>query len=104
MVLAHALAADRTPTRASQDVDVLGNLVTSSTALRTVVAAVRDLGFEPEPSMDGKRLHGSSEPRTTKSSTSSSRTTAHPSGSRPRYAGDAYATWQLLTQGNLVHR
>jgi hypothetical protein len=51
------LAAGRTPTRASQDIDVLGNLITSSNALRTAVAVVRDLGFEPEPSMDGKRLH-----------------------------------------------
>jgi predicted nucleotidyltransferase len=57
MVMAHGLAAGRTPTRASQDVDVLGNLATSSTALRTAVAAVRELGFKPEPSMDGKHLH-----------------------------------------------
>jgi hypothetical protein len=57
MVMAHGLAAGRTPTRASQDVDILGNLTASSTALRTVVTAVRDLGFEPEPSIDGKRLH-----------------------------------------------
>jgi hypothetical protein len=52
MVMAHGLAAGRTPTRASQDVDILGNLTASSTALRTAVAAVRDLGFEPEPSID----------------------------------------------------
>jgi hypothetical protein len=45
------------PTRASQDVDILGNLTASSTTLRTIVTAVRDLGFEPEPSIDGKRLH-----------------------------------------------
>ena len=57
MVMAHGLAAGRTPTRASQDIDVLGNLITSSQALRTAVAAVRELGFSPEPSMDGKRLH-----------------------------------------------
>ena len=57
MVMAHGLAAGRTPTRASQDVDILGNLTASSTALRTIVTAVRDLGFEPEPSIDGKRLH-----------------------------------------------
>jgi hypothetical protein len=57
MVMAHGLAAGHTPTRASQDVDVLGNLATSSTALRTAVAAVRELGFKPEPSMDGKHLH-----------------------------------------------
>ena len=57
MVMAHGLAAGRTPTRASQDIDVLGNLITSSKALRTAVAAVRELGFAPEPSMDGKRLH-----------------------------------------------
>lgn len=57
MVMAHGLAAGRTPTRASQDIDVLGNLITSSKALRTAVAAVRELGFEPEPTMDGKRLH-----------------------------------------------
>ena len=57
MVMAHGLAAGRTPTRASKDVDILGNLTASSTALRTVVTAVRDLGFEPEPSIDGKRLH-----------------------------------------------
>ena len=57
MVMAHGLAAGRTPTRASQDIDVLGNLFTSSKALRTAVAAVRELGFTPEPSMDGKRLH-----------------------------------------------
>lgn len=57
MVMAHGLAVGRTPTRASQDIDVLGNLITSSKALRTAVAAVRELGFEPEPSMDGKRLH-----------------------------------------------
>jgi hypothetical protein len=35
----------------------LGNLTASSTTLRTRVTAVRDLGFEPEPSIDGKRLH-----------------------------------------------
>ena len=57
MVMAHGLAAGRTPTRASHDIDVLGNLITSSKALLTAVAAVRELGFEPEPSMDGKRLH-----------------------------------------------
>ena len=45
MVMAHGLVAGRTPTRASQDVDVLGNLTASSTALRTAVAAVRNLGF-----------------------------------------------------------
>jgi len=57
MVMAHGLAAGRTPTRASHDIDVLGNLITSSKALLTAVAAVRELGFEPEPSMGGKRLH-----------------------------------------------
>ena len=57
MVMAHGLAAGRTPTRASQDIDILGNLITSSIAVRTAVAAVRELGFKPEPSMDGKRLH-----------------------------------------------
>lgn len=57
MVMAHGLAGGRTPTRASQDVDILGNLTASSTALRTVVTAVRNLDFEPEPSIDGKRLH-----------------------------------------------
>lgn len=45
MVMAHGLVAGRTPTRASQDVDVLGNLTASSTVLRTAVAAVRNLGF-----------------------------------------------------------
>ena len=49
MVMAHGLAAGRAPTRASRDIDVLGNLITSSKALRTAVAAVRELGFEPEP-------------------------------------------------------
>jgi hypothetical protein len=57
MVMAHGLTAGRTATRASQDIDVLGNLLTSSTALRTAVAAVRELGFKPQPSMDGKHLH-----------------------------------------------
>lgn len=57
MVMAHGLVAGRPPTRASQDVDVLGNLTASSTALRTAVAAVRNLGFEPAPSIDGKLLH-----------------------------------------------
>ena len=57
MVMAHGLVAGRAPTRASQDVDVLGNLTASSTALRTAVVAVRNLGFEPAPSIDGKLLH-----------------------------------------------
>ena len=84
MVMAHGLAAGRTPTRASQDVDVLGNLVTSSKALRTAVAAVRGLGFEPEPSMDGRRLHRFVRTKDNQVIDILAPTTAHPAGSRQR--------------------
>ena len=57
MVLAHGLLVGRTPTRVSGDIDVLGNMLSSSGAVRRAVTAVRQLGFEPEPTLEGSLLY-----------------------------------------------
>jgi hypothetical protein len=57
MVMAHGLAAGRAVPRVSRDIDVMANLITSGDALHRCVHTVRGLGFEGQPSMDGRSLH-----------------------------------------------
>lgn len=47
MVMLHGLVAGRTPTRASQDVDVLADLLTDPAGLVRCVEAVRQLDLQP---------------------------------------------------------
>jgi hypothetical protein len=54
MVMLHGLAAGRTPTRASQDVDVLADLLTDPTGLSRCVQVVRQLDLAPEPDSAGR--------------------------------------------------
>ena len=54
MVMLHGLIAGRTATRASQDVDLLADLVTDPNGLTRCVRAVRDLDLEPTPDSTGK--------------------------------------------------
>ncbi|MGY1697722.1 hypothetical protein ACI780_22730 [Geodermatophilus sp. SYSU D00814] len=54
MVMLHGLAAARTPTRASQDVDLLADLLTDPAGLSRCVQAVRQLDLEPQPDSSGK--------------------------------------------------
>jgi len=54
MVMLHGLAAGRAPTRASQDVDVLADLLTGSSGLGRCVSALRDLDMRPEPDSSGR--------------------------------------------------
>ena len=54
MVRLHGLAAGRTPTRASQDVDVLADLLTDPTGLSRCVQVVRQLDLAPEPDSAGR--------------------------------------------------
>ncbi|MFJ6633343.1 hypothetical protein ACIQMR_18420 [Streptomyces sp. NPDC091376] len=48
MVLLHGLEHDRTPPAASQDLDVLADVLSSPESLRLLVSALRDLGFESD--------------------------------------------------------
>ncbi len=57
MVMAHGLAVGRTATRASRDIDVLADLVTSPEHLRTCVQAVKGLGFEGMKPLTGSTQH-----------------------------------------------
>ncbi|SFO42451.1 Nucleotidyl transferase AbiEii toxin, Type IV TA system [Geodermatophilus obscurus] len=54
MVMLHGLAAGRTATRASQDVDVLADLLTDRASLSRCVQAVRRLDLAPQPDSAGK--------------------------------------------------
>jgi len=54
MVMLHGQVAGRVATRASQDVDVLADLLTDAAALARCVHAVRQLNLEPEPDSAGK--------------------------------------------------
>ncbi|CCG04339.1 hypothetical protein [Blastococcus saxobsidens] len=54
MVILHGLLAGRVATRASQDVDVLADLLTDEAGLVRCVRAVRDLDLEPQPDAAGK--------------------------------------------------
>jgi hypothetical protein len=54
MVMLHGITAGRTPTRASQDVDVLADLLTDATGLSRCVQAVRQLDLAPQPDSSGK--------------------------------------------------
>jgi predicted nucleotidyltransferase len=54
MVMLHGIAAGRTPTRASQDVDVLADLLSDRAGLSRCVQAVRELDLQPEPDSTGK--------------------------------------------------
>ena len=54
MVMLHGIAAGRTPTRASQDVDVLADLLTDRNGLSRCVQAVRRLDLAPEPDSAGR--------------------------------------------------
>lgn len=47
MVMLHGLVAGRAPTRASQDVDILADLLTDRAGLARCVAAVRQLDLQP---------------------------------------------------------
>ncbi|MGH3468491.1 MAG: hypothetical protein ACRDQF_12270, partial [Thermocrispum sp.] len=47
MVILHGLAARRVATRASNDIDLLADLITARGAVGECVRAVRRLGFEP---------------------------------------------------------
>jgi hypothetical protein len=53
MVMLHGLVAGRAATRASQDVDVLADLLTDRTGLRRCVDAVRALDLHPVPDSSG---------------------------------------------------
>lgn len=57
MVMLHGLAAGRVATRASHDIDVLANLLTSRGAVGECVRAVRRLGFEPIEANEQWLLH-----------------------------------------------
>ncbi|TYP90778.1 hypothetical protein [Blastococcus xanthinilyticus] len=54
MVMLHGLLAGRVATRASQDVDVLADLLTDDAGLVRCVRAVRELDLEPQPDAAGK--------------------------------------------------
>ncbi|MGY2078198.1 hypothetical protein [Blastococcus sp. SYSU DS0828] len=54
MVMLHGLVAGRVATRASQDVDVLADLLTDDAGLVRCVRAVRDLDLEPQPDSAGR--------------------------------------------------
>lgn len=54
MVMLHGLLAGRVATRASQDVDVLADLLTDEAGLARCVRAVRELDLEPQPDAVGK--------------------------------------------------
>ncbi|MGY1836186.1 hypothetical protein ACI79P_13840 [Blastococcus sp. SYSU DS0510] len=54
MVMLHGLIAGRAATRASQDVDVLADLLTDDAGLVRCVRAVRELDLEPQPDAAGK--------------------------------------------------
>ncbi len=54
MVMLHGLAAGRAPTRASQDVDVLADLLTDSAGLARCVSAMRELDLRPEADSSGR--------------------------------------------------
>jgi len=54
MVMLHALAAGRAPTRASKDVDVLADLVAAPASLAHCVEALQRLDLAPEPDSSGK--------------------------------------------------
>jgi len=54
MVMLHGLAAGRSATRASQDVDVLADLLTDRAGLSRCVQAVRQLELRPQPDSAGK--------------------------------------------------
>jgi hypothetical protein len=57
MVMLHGLAAGRVATRASHDIDVLADLLTSRGAVGECVRAVRGLGFEPQEANDRHTLY-----------------------------------------------
>ncbi|MEV0287952.1 nucleotidyl transferase AbiEii/AbiGii toxin family protein [Kribbella sp. NPDC050820] len=57
MVMLHGLAARRVATRASKDIDMLADLLTSSGAVGECVRAVLRLGFEPLESNERGLLH-----------------------------------------------
>jgi hypothetical protein len=54
MVMLHGILAGRVATRASQDVDVLADLLTDEAGLVRCVRAVRKLDLEPQPDSAGK--------------------------------------------------
>ena len=54
MVMLHGLIAGRTATRASQDVDLLADLVTDPNGLARCVRVVRDLDLTPAPDPAGR--------------------------------------------------
>ncbi|WP_346619235.1 hypothetical protein [Blastococcus montanus] len=54
MVMLHGLLAGRVATRASQDVDVLADLLSDEAGLVRCVRAVRELDLEPQPDAAGK--------------------------------------------------
>jgi hypothetical protein len=54
MVMLHGLAAGRAPTRASQDVDVLADLLTDSAGLSRCVSALHELHLRPETDSAGR--------------------------------------------------
>jgi hypothetical protein len=54
MVMLHALAAGRAPTRVSKDVDVLADLVSAPASLADCVEALQRLDLAPEPDSAGK--------------------------------------------------
>lgn len=54
MVMLHGLAAGQTPMRASQDVDVLADLLTDAAGLARCVRALRELDLRPEADSAGR--------------------------------------------------
>jgi hypothetical protein len=54
MVMLHGLVAGRVATRASQDVDVLADLLTDDAGLARCVRAMRELDLEAQPDNSGK--------------------------------------------------
>ncbi len=57
MVMLHGLAAGRVATRASRDIDLLADLLTSSGAVGKCVRVVLRLGFEPLEANERDLLH-----------------------------------------------
>jgi hypothetical protein len=54
MVLLHAMCAGVQPLRATDDIDVLADLLTGSDGLRLMVDAIKPLGFQPVEDSAGR--------------------------------------------------
>lgn len=57
MVALHCHLAGVAPGRATTDIDIVANVLTTNRALSACRAAARAMGLEPDPSLDGRHLH-----------------------------------------------